>query len=234
MFFVSTSWRQSVEWVLDLKVQVCKCLVKSNIHVWWINRKWSALINGFKHGNKNTFIAHSSNIEYGFLWVLTFFIPWRWLFKDIDYYVKIHDVWHCMYHEPYCNVYINQRDAQILVNSLSFFSLNGSTCFRLSLVHHQEQHLISCTVPVPVRLTAVWHECTNCTVQLIKCCSWWWTNDNPKHVEPFNAKKKDSSKELYISLVYIHIHDIPCNGTICMHSDSQQCLLRQRNSKGIN
>ena len=25
------------------------------------------------------------------------------------------------------------------------FSLNGSTCFRLSLVHHQEQHLISCT-----------------------------------------------------------------------------------------
>ena len=121
MFFVSTSWRQSVEWVLDLKVQVCKCLVKSNIHVWWINRKWSALINGFKHGNKNTFIAHSSNIEYGFLWVLTFFIPWRWLFKDIDYYVKIHDVWHCMYHEPYCNVYINQRDAQILVNSLNLF-----------------------------------------------------------------------------------------------------------------
>ena len=25
------------------------------------------------------------------------------------------------------------------------FSLNGSTCFGLSLVHHQEQHLISCT-----------------------------------------------------------------------------------------
>ena len=26
------------------------------------------------------------------------------------------------------------------------FSLNGSTCFGLSLVHHQEQYLISCTV----------------------------------------------------------------------------------------
>ena len=37
------------------------------------------------------------------------------------------------------DVYINQQDAQI-------FLLNGSTCFGLSLVHHQEQHLISCTV----------------------------------------------------------------------------------------
>jgi hypothetical protein len=42
------------------------------------------------------------------------------------------------------NVYINQRDAQILVNSL-YFSLDGSIRFGLSLVHHQEQHLISCT-----------------------------------------------------------------------------------------
>ena len=24
--------------------------------------------------------------------------------------------------------------------------------------------------------------CTICTVQLIKCCSWWWTNDSPKRV----------------------------------------------------
>ena len=53
------------------------------------------------------------------------------------------------------NVYINQRDAQILTNSL-YFSLNSSTCFGLSLVHHQEQHLISCTVQL---------------VHLIKCCS---------------------------------------------------------------
>jgi hypothetical protein len=41
-------------------------------------------------------------------------------------------------------VYINKIDAQILANSL-YFSLDGSTCFGLSLVHHQQQHLISCT-----------------------------------------------------------------------------------------
>ena len=29
---------------------------------------------------------------------------------------------------------------------------------------------------------------TSCTVQLIKCCSWWWTNDSPKNVQPFNEK----------------------------------------------
>ena len=51
----------------------------------------------------------------------------------------------CMYRASYCNVYINIRDAQIIVNNL-YFSLNGSTCFGLSLVHHQEQHLMSCTV----------------------------------------------------------------------------------------
>ena len=33
------------------------------------------------------------------------------------------------------NVYINQRDSQILVNNL-YFSLNGSTCFGLSLVRN--------------------------------------------------------------------------------------------------
>ena len=49
-----------------------------------------------------------------------------------------------MYRASYYNVCINQRDAQILVNSL-YFSLDGSTCFGLSLVHHQEQHLINCT-----------------------------------------------------------------------------------------
>ena len=41
-------------------------------------------------------------------------------------------------------VNINQRDAQILVK-IFIFSLNGSTCLGLSLVHHQEQNLISCT-----------------------------------------------------------------------------------------
>ena len=78
------------------------------------------------------------------------------------------------------------------------FSLNGSTCFGLSLVHHQGQHLISCTVQLV-------HAGTNCTVQLIKCCPWWWTNDSPKHVEPFNEKMKTIHKNLCIAFVYIHI-----------------------------
>ena len=49
-----------------------------------------------------------------------------------------------MHRASYYNVYINQRDAQILVDSLYFF-VKCSTCFGLSLVHHQEQNLISCT-----------------------------------------------------------------------------------------
>ena len=121
-----------------------------------------------------------------------------------------------MFRASYFNVYINQRDAQILVNNIYFFSLNGSTYFGLSLVHHQEQHLISCTVQLvhagksgccmdiciqQPDLPA----CTNCAVQLIKCCSWWWNNDSPKHVEPFNEKIKIIHKNLCISLVYIHI-----------------------------
>jgi hypothetical protein len=47
--------------------------------------------------------------------------------------------------------------------------------------------------------------CTNYAVQLIKCCSWCWTNDSPKHVEPFNEKMKTVHKNLCIPLVYIHI-----------------------------
>ena len=46
-------------------------------------------------------------------------------------------VWRCMYRASYCDAYINQRDAQILVNGLYFFSLNGSACFGLSLIHHE-------------------------------------------------------------------------------------------------
>ena len=41
------------------------------------------------------------------------------------------------------NVYINQRDATLLMNDL-YYSLFGSTCFGLSPVHHQEHHLINC------------------------------------------------------------------------------------------
>ena len=70
------------------------------------------------------------------------------------------------------------------------FSLNGSTCFGLSLVHHHEQHLISCTVQLVLLCRYVWLLYGYSTVQLIKCCSWWWTNDSPKHVQPFNDKER--------------------------------------------
>ena len=85
------------------------------------------------------------------------------------------------------------------------FSLIGSTCFGLSLVHHQEHNLISCTGTfLPVHLAAR-RTGTNVPVQLIKFCSWWWTNDSPKHVEPINEKIKIIHKNMCISLVYIHI-----------------------------
>ena len=41
------------------------------------------------------------------------------------------------------NVYINQRDATLLMNDL-YYPLIGSTFFGLSQVHHQEHHLINC------------------------------------------------------------------------------------------
>ena len=34
---------------------------------------------------------------------------------------RMHFIWRCMYCASYCNVYTNQRDAQILVNNLYFF-----------------------------------------------------------------------------------------------------------------
>ena len=68
-------------------------------------------------------------------------------------------MWRCMYRASYCNVYINQRDAQSFVNSLYFF---------------------------------------------VKWLCMFWTNDSPKHAEPFNEKIKTIHKTLCISLVYIH------------------------------
>ena len=58
-----------------------------------------------------------------------------------------------------CPSYINQRDAQILVNSLHFY---------------------------------------------VKWLYMFRTNDNPKHVQPFNVKIKTIHKNLCSSLVYIH------------------------------
>ena len=62
-----------------------------------------------------------------------------------------------------------------------------------------------------------------CTVQLIKCCPWWWTNDSPKHVEPFNEKIKTIHNNFCIPLVYIHIA-IRCT----VHTTSKStCTLRK-------
>ena len=41
------------------------------------------------------------------------------------------------------DVYINQRDATLLMNDL-YYPLIGSTCFGLSPVYHQEHRLIYC------------------------------------------------------------------------------------------
>ena len=72
--------------------------------------------------------------------------------------------------------------------------------------------------------------CTNCAVQLIKRCSWWWTNDSPKHVEPFNEKIKIIHKNLCISLVYIHIA-IWC----IVHTTSKSKIsFRQPNISSVN
>ena len=54
-------------------------------------------------------------------------------------------------------MYINQGDAQILVNNL-YFSLIGSTCFGPLLVHH--------VILVPERLTAARRTGTNVPIAL--------------------------------------------------------------------
>ena len=111
---------------------------------------------------------------------------------------------------------------QKFLSIVFIFSLNGSACFRLKLVHHQKQHfnkLYSAVGTfVPVHLAAGYKKgflypyssqtyCTNVPTalySLLKCCSWWWTNDSLKHAEPFNEKIKVIHKNLCISLVYIH------------------------------
>ena len=110
---------------------------------------------------------------------------------------------------------MNQRDARILVNNLYFF-VNWLYMFRTIIspssgaTFYKLYSAIGTFVPdqsflYPYSSQTYRHECTNCTVQLIKCCSWWWTNDSPKHVEPINEKIRIIHKNLCISLVYIHI-----------------------------
>ena len=106
------------------------------------------------------------------------------------------------------SVYINQRDAHILVNNIYFFvkwrymfwaiisPSSGATFNKLySAIGICRYVWLQPDLPAY----------TNCTVQLIKCCSWWWTNDSPKHVAPFNKKIKIIHKNMCISLVYMHI-----------------------------
>ena len=83
--------------------------------------------------------------------------------------------------------------------------------FQTILVHLQEQldklyiafgiclyHTSGCCVAVAKQQPDV-SACTGiCDVQLIKCCSWWWTNDSPKHVEPFNEKIRTIHKNICI------------------------------------
>ena len=102
--------------------------------------------------------------------------------------------WRCMHRESYCNMYIKQQDAQILVNNLYFF-VNRLYMFR-TIINPSSGATLN-------KLCR--HECTNCILQFIKSCSWWWTNDSPKHVEPINEKIKIIHKNLCISLLYIHI-----------------------------
>ena len=113
-----------------------------------------------------------------------------------------------MYRASYCNAYINQRDAQILVNYLYFF-VNWLYIFRTLISPSSgaafHNGAIGTCRYVWLLYTTARRTGMYSTVQLNKCCSWWWTKDSPKHVEPFNEKIKTIHKNLCVSLVYIHI-----------------------------
>jgi hypothetical protein len=103
------------------------------------------------------------------------------------------------------SVYINQRDAQILVNSL-YFLVKWLYTFRTIISPSSGVTFNKLYNAIGVYSSQTYrHKCTNCTVQLIKCYSWWWTDDSPKHVEPFNEKIKIIHNNLCISLIYVHI-----------------------------
>ena len=85
-----------------------------------------------------------------------------------------------MYRASYCNVYINQGDAQILVNNLYCF-VNWLYMFRtinspsLEATFKKLYSAIGTFVPVHLAAVSIQHPdvpaYTNCTVQLMKCCS---------------------------------------------------------------
>ena len=95
-----------------------------------------------------------------------------------------------------------QRAMFLIPSKLFVFQSSGSTSLDEWSARHR--HLYRTTHNTHNWLQPDVQACTNCAVQLIKCCSWWWTNDSPKHVEPFNEKIKNIHKNLCISLVYIH------------------------------
>jgi hypothetical protein len=142
------------------------------------------------------------------------FSPWS------SFALGVSGIWRCMYRASYCNVYINQRDAQILVNGLYFFvkwlyvfrniisPSSGATFNKLYSEIGTCRYLwllYGYSHTTPRRMVPAY---TNCTVQFIKCFSWWWTNYSPKRVEPLNEKLKTIHKNLCISLVYVHISEI--------------------------
>ena len=105
-------------------------------------------------------------------------------------------------------MYINQQDAQILMNNLYFF-VNWLYMFQ-TIISPSSGATFNRLYSASGTYRYVWQHpdvpvCTNCAVQLIKCCSWWWTNDSLKYVEPVNEKINIIHKNLCISLVYIHI-----------------------------
>ena len=119
-----------------------------------------------------------------------------------------------MYRASYRNVCINQRIAQILVNNLHFFvkwlymfrtmisPSSGVTFNKLysAIGTCRYVWLLYGYIHTAARHTGIYQ--LHC--QLIKRYSWWWTNDSPKHSEPFNEKIKIIQKNLRIPLVYIH------------------------------
>ena len=65
---------------------------------------------------------------------------------------------------------MNQRDATLLMNDL-YYPLIGSTCFGLSPVRHQEQHLVNCITHWYVRAIR--------RVQLLRGCTSTQQLDSP-------------------------------------------------------